>query len=99
MKSRFSFKTYQWSDGCQKNAFNQGKQNRDQLKDAPYANTNIEVTIAICTVLVIPNSFAMVPVAGATIEDDTGLIKVNNDTIAVAAHLSLNFHLKGNRSA
>ena len=34
----------------------------------------------------IPNSSAMVPSAGATIDDDTGEMKVRADTSSVAAH-------------
>lgn len=53
----------------------------------PYPTTNIEVDIAIRTLLVIPNSSASWAVAGAIIDEDTGLINVNAETIAVAAHL------------
>lgn len=37
-------------------------------------------------VLVMPNSAATCPAAGATIEEATGDIKVNADTANVAAH-------------
>ena len=47
---------------------------------------NIDVVIAIRTVLVIPNSWAIASLAGATIEDDTGLINVKDDTIIAAIH-------------
>ena len=59
----------------------------------PYARTNIEVVRAIRTVLVIPNSSARAVDAGATIEDDTGLMNVNADMMAVAAHLRLKLQL------
>jgi hypothetical protein len=36
---------------------------------------------------------ATLPVAGAIIEEETGLMKVNNDTIIVAAHLRLKLQL------
>lgn len=44
------------------------------------------VVIAIIAVLVIPNSCAICTVAGATMEDDTGEMKVNDETTRVAAH-------------
>jgi hypothetical protein len=37
-------------------------------------------------VFVTPNSRAICEVAGATIEEDIGLIKVKDDTTSVAAH-------------
>ena len=45
------------------------------------------------TVFVIPNSTAITEAAGATIDDDIGLIKVNAETMAVAAHLRLKLQL------
>ena len=48
---------------------------------------------AMTTVFVIPNSTAMTEAAGATIDDDIGLIKVNAETMAVAAHLRLKLQL------
>ena len=59
----------------------------------PYAKTNILVTIAASTVLVILNWSAIWKDAGATIEDETGEMNVNADTIAVAAHFFLNDQL------
>jgi len=47
---------------------------------------NIEIVIAMVAVLVIPNSCAMVSLAGATIEDDTGLMKVKDDTMNTVIH-------------
>jgi len=38
------------------------------------------------TVLVIPNWCAMIAVDGATIEEDTGLIKVKEDTTSAVIH-------------
>ena len=45
------------------------------------------------TLLVIPNSRGSWPVAGAIIEEDTGLMKVKADMIAVAAHFCLKLQL------
>jgi hypothetical protein len=47
---------------------------------------NIEVVIAITTVLLMSNWRAIVSLAGATIEDDTGLMNVKDDTINAAIH-------------
>lgn len=44
--------------------------------------------------LVIPNSRAICALAGAIIEDETGLMNVNAETIAVAAHFFLNAQLQ-----
>lgn len=38
------------------------------------------------TLLVMPNWSAMVPSAGATMDDDTGEMKVKADTTSVATH-------------
>lgn len=46
----------------------------------------MDVVRAIVTVLVIPNSAATSPLAGAIIDDETGLINVNKDTMTVATH-------------
>ena len=51
------------------------------------------MTIAASTVLVILNWSAIWKDAGATIEDETGEMNVNADTIAVAAHFFLNDQL------
>lgn len=56
--------------------------------------TKTEVLIAISTELVIPNCWAICSVAGATIEEDTGLMKVNAETMAVAAHFRVNTQLQ-----
>lgn len=45
------------------------------------------------TELEMPRSAARASLAGAIMDDDTGLIKVNADTIAVAAHLRLKLQL------
>ena len=55
----------------------------------PYASTKMDVVSAIVTLLLIPKVEATWSLAGAIIEEDTGLIKVNDDTITVAAHLRL----------
>ena len=55
----------------------------------PYASTNTDVVRAITTELSIPNCSASWPLAGAIMEDDTGLMNVKADTIAVAAHFCL----------
>lgn len=52
----------------------------------PYAKTNMEIVIATTTVLVMPNCRAIASLAGATIEDDTGLMKVKDETIIAAIH-------------
>ena len=57
--------------------------------DLPYPKTKTLVVIAIIAVLVIPNSCAICSAAGATMEDDTGEMKVNNETTMVAAHFLL----------
>lgn len=62
--------------------------------DAPYASTKIDVVSAIITVFVMPNCFANAMDAGATIEDETGLMNVNAEMMAVAAHLRLKLQLK-----
>ena len=53
---------------------------------SPYAATKTEVRSAITEVFVIPNSLEIWSLAGAIMEDDTGLINVNAETMAVAAH-------------
>ena len=45
--------------------------------------------MAVMTVLVTWNCSAITGLAGAIMEDDTGLIKVKHETMAVAAHLCL----------
>jgi len=54
--------------------------------DLPYPKTKTLVVIAIITVLVIPNSPAICAMAGTTMEDDTGEMKVNDKMTNVAAH-------------
>jgi len=49
----------------------------------------MDVLSAIMTLLVVPKVDATWSLAGAIIEEETGLMKVNDDTIAVAAHLRL----------
>lgn len=46
----------------------------------------MDVSMAMMLSFVMPNSDAICPVAGAIIEDETGEMKVNADTITVAAH-------------
>lgn len=55
----------------------------------PYAATKTEVISAMTEVFVIPNCCAICVLAGAIIEEDTGLMKVNAETINVAAHFCL----------
>lgn len=43
---------------------------------------------------VMPNCAAINPDAGATIEDETGLMKVNAEIMAVAAHFRLKVQLR-----
>ena len=49
------------------------------------------------TVLVILNSRAMLSLAGATIEDDTGLMKVKDETMNAAIHFLREGQLEGFR--
>jgi hypothetical protein len=49
----------------------------------------MDVVSASITSLLIPKAEATWPAAGAIIEDETGLMKVNDDIINVAAHLRL----------
>ena len=53
---------------------------------SPYPKTKIEIVIAIMALLVIPNSSASWPAAGAIIEEETGVMNVNEETTIVAAH-------------
>jgi hypothetical protein len=53
----------------------------------PYARRKILVIMAITTSLFNPNSCAIWFDTGANIEEDTGVIKVKAETMAVAAHL------------
>ena len=46
----------------------------------------MDVSSAVTLLLVMPNSSAICPLAGAIMDEDTGLMNVNADTIAVAAH-------------
>lgn len=48
-----------------------------------------DTVIAAKAELCIPNSRATAAPAGATIDDETGLMKVNADTVKVAAHFRL----------
>ncbi len=63
-------------------------------KRAPYARTKTEVVSAMMAVFVMPNWSARASDAGAIIDDETGLINVNAETIAVAAHLRLKLQLR-----
>ena len=56
------------------------------MSDPPYAATNMDVSSAVTLLLVMPNSSAICSLAGAIMDEDTGLMNVNADTIAVAAH-------------
>jgi hypothetical protein len=49
----------------------------------------MDVASALKTLLLIPKVEATWLLAGAIIEEDTGQIKVNDDTITVTAHLRL----------
>lgn len=49
----------------------------------------MDVSSAMTEVFVIPNCCAICVLAGAIMEEETGLIKVNADTISVAAHFFL----------
>ena len=53
---------------------------------SPYAATNTEVRRAITELFVMPNSLAICSLAGAIMDDETGLMNVNAETMAVAAH-------------
>ena len=55
-------------------------------RDSPYAATKTDVSSAITLLFVMPNSPAICSPAGAIMEDETGLMKVNAETIRVAAH-------------
>jgi len=48
---------------------------------------------ALMVSLLFPKVEAIWPIAGAIIAEETGLMKVNADTIAVAAHLRLKLQL------
>lgn len=54
---------------------------------------NMEVVMASITVLWIPKRSASCPEAGAIIDEETGLINVNADTMMVAPHFRLNLQL------
>jgi len=56
---------------------------------APYPRTKMLVVIDINAVLVIPNCTAIWSLAGATMDDDTGDIKVNAETTSVVIHFFL----------
>ena len=64
------------------------------MSDPPYAATNMDVSSAVTLLLVMPNSSAICPLAGAIMDEDTGLMNVNADTIAVAAHFLCLLQLK-----
>ena len=55
----------------------------------PYAATKTEVRRAMTELFVMPNSCAICSLAGAIMEDETGLMNVNADTMRVAAHFFL----------
>lgn len=52
----------------------------------PYAATKTDVRSAMTVLFVTPNWPAICSLAGAIMEDETGLMKVNAETIRVAAH-------------
>ena len=54
----------------------------------------MDVVIATITSLVILSCLAMASEAGATIDDDTGEMKVNNDTMMVEIHFFLYVQLQ-----
>jgi hypothetical protein len=60
-----------------------------------YASTNMESVSAISTSLVMLNSLAIDCRAGATIDDETGEMKVNEETMKVAAHFLLKVQFLG----
>lgn len=53
-----------------------------------------EVVSAMTAEFVMPNSAASTSDAGAIIDDDTGLMNVKAETMAVAAHLRLKLQLR-----
>ena len=55
---------------------------------------NIEVVMASRTVLWMSKRSANWPEAGAIIEDETGLINVNAETMTVAPHFFLKLQLR-----
>jgi hypothetical protein len=55
---------------------------------------NMDVVIALITSFVILNCAATASEAGATIDDDTGEMKVNNDTMMVEIHFFLYVQLQ-----
>lgn len=63
----------------------------------PYARMKMDVVSAMRASLVMPNCTAIWSAAGATMEDETGEMNVNADTIAVAAHFFLYDQLRGSR--
>ncbi len=64
-------------------------------KHSPYARTNTDIVRAVTTLLVMPKSRDMASAAGAIIDDDTGLMNVNDETTIVAAHFFLYDQLGG----
>lgn len=63
-------------------------------ENAPYANMNTLIVKAISVWLVIPRSDATMEIEGDIMEEDTGEIKVNRETISVARHLAECFQLE-----
>lgn len=55
---------------------------------------NMDVVIAIIASFVIWNCWAIVPAAGATIDDETGLMNVNSETMIVETHFFLYVQLQ-----
>lgn len=55
---------------------------------------NMDVVIALITSFVILSCAATASEAGATIDDDTGEMKVNNDTMMVEIHFFLYVQLQ-----
>lgn len=62
--------------------------------DLPYARTNMDVVIATTASLVIAKSPATWLLAGASMEDETGLMNAKADTMTVAPHFFLKDQLK-----
>jgi hypothetical protein len=63
-----------------------GPVDRAFKKYSPYPNIKIDVVIAMRALLVIPNSSETCTAAGATIDEEMGLINVKDNTTIVAAH-------------
>jgi hypothetical protein len=68
------------------NISDSGPKNRGPMA---YARTKMDSVICVSISFWIPNSFAIAVRAGATIDEETGEIKVKHDTTKTAAHLFL----------